>query len=944
MKKRIISLILCIIMCFSVVSVLAGCGSKKTDALVIMTDNLDGLFNPFFSTSAADSSVVSMTQIGMLTYGYENGQVKVACGDDEAVVVKAYKQEYDSSADTTTYTFVIKNGITFSDGQALTIEDVLFNLYVYLDPVYTGSSTMYSTDIVGLTEYRTQQSLSGDDGDDVIVSAARAKANLRIQELITLFEDVKEDNDNEATYEKMVSAIKAHNPSIGYLEAISATPEDVTTEEARTQLLADYERTLKLFKDELNTDYESAKDAYTEAPYNTQDAFTNDKKEITSFLYMEGMGVEVEFEKNGSKIDRTKIKEVKVTYSKEIDTKEEAIDYVYNATINANLDQVLMYWATANTLQTEYMAKAKEVVLRENMDDGELVFDHIEGIKSLGHHTDVTTVTIDDVDYTVAQEHDTDGTPKNEGEYDVLEITINGVDPKAIWNFAFAVAPQHYYGEGAKTGVDVANHKYGVDYGEYAFMTDVIQSQRNITVPMGAGAYKATNAKNTDNPTGTDFFNSNVVYYKANDSFLLGAPKIKKVRYQIVSSSNALDALESGSVHYVTPQLTPYNEEKLENLKKKGYESISVNQLGYGYIGINAGKVPNIYLRKAILAAMDTSLALNYYSAGTAERIFWPMSTESWAYPKSEDGKNSQTNGFNYPAVNFSEESAKTLIADYMAQAEEHNGGYKDSDLKITFTIAGSNLTEHPTYAVFQTAAKILNDMGWDIEVIADTQALTKLSTGSLAVWAAAWGSTIDPDMYQVYHKNSTATSVYSWGYREILANPSTYAIENDILTDLSEKIDDAREIEDQDERTALYKEAMEYVLDMATQLPVYQRKDLFAYNSNIIKTESLPENINPYTSPLDKIWELEFADDVIVTETAPEGGSNVGLIIGIVAGSVVVALAAAVAVVYFVFPNSKLAALLPFGKKNAAAVTEAKAVEAGEEEEEYVEEDGDSE
>ncbi len=36
------------------------------------------------------------------------------------------------------------------------MRDVLFNIYVYLDPVYTGSSTMYSTEIVGLAEYRTQ--------------------------------------------------------------------------------------------------------------------------------------------------------------------------------------------------------------------------------------------------------------------------------------------------------------------------------------------------------------------------------------------------------------------------------------------------------------------------------------------------------------------------------------------------------------------------------------------------------------------------------------------------------------------------------------------------------------------------------------------------------------------------------------------------------------------
>ena len=115
--------------------------------------------------------------------------------------------------------------------------------------------------------------------------------------------------------------------------------------------------------------------------------------------------------------------------------------------------------------------------------------------------------------------------------------------------------------------------------------------------------------------------------------------------------------------------------------------------------------------------------------------------------------------------------------------------------------------------------------------------------------------------MYQVYHKNSTATSTLAWGYREILASPTSYPTENDILNKLSNVIDDAREIEDQATRAELYEQAMGYVLDLAVELPVYQRKVLYAYNANVIDSSSLPSEINPYTSPLDHIWEIEFAD-----------------------------------------------------------------------------------
>ena len=133
MKKKIISLALCLAICLSMAVSFTGC-SGKADALVIMSEQLDGLFNPCFSTSAPDGTIVGMTQIGMLSSKYVNGDVQVAYGDNEAVVTKDYSITENADG-TVTYTFVLKNGIKFADGHPLTMEDVLFNYYVYLDPV-----------------------------------------------------------------------------------------------------------------------------------------------------------------------------------------------------------------------------------------------------------------------------------------------------------------------------------------------------------------------------------------------------------------------------------------------------------------------------------------------------------------------------------------------------------------------------------------------------------------------------------------------------------------------------------------------------------------------------------------------------------------------------------------------------------------------------------------
>ncbi len=863
MKTRILSLVLCLAMLLSGVAVFASCGGNTPgseggshpDALVIMTDELDGLFNPFYSTTAPDGTIVSMTQISMVTTDYVNGKVVVACGDDQAVVVKDYAINYDSAKDQTTYTFVIKNGIKFSDGQPLTIEDVLFNLYVYLDPVYTGSNTMYSTDIVGLQDYRTQ--VLGSDStntDDTISQNATSRAQNRINELINLYMQIgktQTQGSYSASYSQMIDAINTHSLSSGYKEAVSNDPNAVTVD----QLKADYEKTLQYFKDELNTDYTSAKEAYLEEPYKS----TGEFDEVTSFMYAEGY-VSIEYEKDENNKDiKSQIKKVTRLYNPDVvKDKDSAIKYVYDSKVEQELHMILMYWATAQKLMTEYTAQAKEVLLHENTQNGQLAIPNISGIVSLGHTTDKTSVTANNGTYTVAHEHNEDGTVKNEGEYDVLEITINGVDPKAIWNFAFSVAPQHYYAESYE--VDIPNNKFGVAYGSFDFHTDVLQSTRNVKVPMGAGAYMATNSGNGDNPSGTEFFSNNVVYFKANNNFLLGQPKIEKIRYQVVSASNALDALNSGSVHFVTPQFTQANIDRINGMADKGIEKAWTQQLGYGYIGVNAGKVPDINLRKAIMTAMDTSLALSFYSTGMAETIYWPMSTVSWAYPKDDSGNNSRDNYHSYPAIRFNRDEAKAAILDYMEAAGVSAG---DSALSITFTIAGADLTEHPTYQTFRAAADLLNECGWDIDVVPDTQALTKLSTGSLAVWAAAWGSTIDPDLYQVYHKNSSATSTLAWGYREILASPATYPEETQILNELSDLIDEARETENQEIRTQLYEQAMSKILDLAVELPVYQRMVLYAYDANVIKADSIPsaDELNPYTSPLDHIWEIEFAD-----------------------------------------------------------------------------------
>ena len=838
---------------------LSAC-TKERDDIVIMAEEFSGLFNPFYATSGSDMEVVGLTQISMLTTD-SNGNL--VAGENEATVVLDYEIG-DDGAGNGVYTFIIKNGLKFSDGVPLTMNDVMFNIYEYLDPVYTGSSTMYSVKIKGLSQYRTQQALADDTAADELQDAtsreAYQKAGIRRSELTDIYKTFLQPSSsgNEtyyATEDDMKDAIRAHTVSEQYKEVVPMAEGDT---DYNKKLLDEYERVLTTFRKELNSDFSAARESYdtTTAPYDQwASKFESD---IFKFFLFEGY-IKPKYALNDTthKEDKSKIErfENESDYvNDKYNTQEKAVDKVFTDNIRSNFEAVVTAWGTAGDIMTFFAAEAKEMIIKNQLDGGSLKYPRVEGIESLGHQTNPeNSVTIkssvsgEDKTYNIAYQHNPDGTPVNAGEYDILRITLNGKDPKAKYNFSFTVAPEHYY---SGLPVDIAKNQFGVEYASASFQSKTIQSQRNVEVPLGAGPYKASNANNDDNPAGSEFWRNNYVFYKANSNFMFPV-KTEKLRYQYVSSSNALDKLENKEIDFVTPQFTKANSDRLTEMEKKGFAQLYAWQLGYGYVGINAGKVKNLNARKAIMSAMQAELATEYYKTGTCTVIDWPMSNQSWAYP-TENGS-SKPNGKDYTQWTGSD-AAIEKINDYTQKAKSEG----ETNFTYKFTIAGSSITEHPTYSVFKQAMELLNECGWNVEVKADSQALTKLSTGSLEVWAAAWGSTIDPDMYQVYHKNSSATSVYAWGYREILADQGTYSREYAIISNqLSPLIDAARRIEDEARRAEMYEEAMGYVLNLAVEMPIYQRQNLYAYDANRIG--GINEKVNPFTSPLEKIWNIEL-------------------------------------------------------------------------------------
>ena len=160
--KKLLALLLAVCMLLSVTAI----AEESVDTpLVVATSTLSQKFSPFFADTAYDQNVVDMTQLGMMTtdrvggiiYNAIEGETVNYNGTDYLYTGPAnISVVYDEASDITTYTTKIREDLKFSDGEPVTADDIIFTYYVYLDPSYTGSTTLSSYDIVGLQAYMTQ--------------------------------------------------------------------------------------------------------------------------------------------------------------------------------------------------------------------------------------------------------------------------------------------------------------------------------------------------------------------------------------------------------------------------------------------------------------------------------------------------------------------------------------------------------------------------------------------------------------------------------------------------------------------------------------------------------------------------------------------------------------------------------------------------------------------
>lgn len=709
---------------------------EKPSTLVVGYSPFSEKFSPFFAKTAYDQDAYTMTQVGLI--GNDRAGNLILKGiEGETVDYNGKDYFYDGIADTdivqnddgtVDYNIKIRDDIVFSDGTPMTIDDVIFNMYVLSDPTYDGSSTFYAVPIEGMAEYRAGMELLS----NMIVAAG--------------------PDNTDFTY-------WTEDEQKAYWDAFWAAGE------AFAQEIADYCK-----------NYGATNVSEGAALW----GFEGLAADATAADFFKAIVDKYGYDVSDSGINA--------------ETAGSAITDLINAQLGDKAD-----------------AYAKGISTGESAAN-------IAGIKKTGDYS--------------------------------MTVHCTKFEATAIYQLGVSVAPMHYYGDASLYDYD--NNSFGFPKGDLSLI------RSKTTHPMGAGPYVFEQYEN------------GVITYHANELYYKGTPKTQYLLFQEGSDGDKLAGVVSGQFDVTDPS---FSQSTVDSIKEYNGGELTgsvittdtVDNLGYGYIGVCAATV-NVGGDKASDASKDLRKAfatlfsvyrdtvINSYYGERASVIQYPISNTSWAAPRPADegyeiaySKSVEGNPL-YTEDMSEEQKYDAALAAAVGYLKAAGFTYDEAAGKFTAAPDGASLVyevmipadgigDHPAYGILTNAKEALAKIGITLEITDLTNSSdlwTALESGNCQMWAAAWGATIDPDMYQVYH----SSNIYGLpGSTE----SNHYSIQD---AKLDELIMAARESADQSYRKATYKQCLDIILDWGVEIPTYQRQNAVIFSTERVNMETMTPDI----------------------------------------------------------------------------------------------------
>lgn len=723
---------------------------EKPSTLVVGYSPFSEKFSPFFAKTAYDQDAYVQTQVALINND-RAGNLILKGIEGETVDYNGKDYFYDGIADTdivqnddgtVDYNIKIRDDIVFSDGTPMTIDDVIFNMYVLSDPTYDGSSTFYAVPIEGMAEYRAGMELLS----NMIVAAG--------------------PDNTDFTY-------WTEDEQKAYWDAFWAAGEGFAQE------IADY----------------------------CKNYGATNVSEGAALWGFEGLAA-----------DATAADFFKAIVDK----------YGYDVSddgINAE---------TAGSAITDLI----------NAQLGDKADAYAKGISTGESAANIAGI-------------------KKTGDYS-MTVHCTKFEATAIYQLGVYVAPMHYYGDASLYDYD--NNSFGFPKGDLSLI------RSKTTHPMGAGPYVFEQYEN------------GVITYHANELYYKGTPKTQYLLFQEGSDGDKLAGVVSGQFDVTDPS---FSQSTVDSIKEYNGGELTgsvittdtVDNLGYGYIGVCAATV-NVGGDKASDASKDLRKAfatlfsvyrdtvINSYYGERASVIQYPISNTSWAAPRPADegyeiaySKSVEGNPL-YTEDMSEEQKYDAALAAAVGYLKAAGFTYDEAAGKFTAAPDGASLVyevmipadgigDHPAYGILTNAKEALAKIGITLEITDLTNSSdlwTALESGNCQMWAAAWGATIDPDMYQVYH----SSNIYGLpGSTE----SNHYSIQD---AKLDELIMAARESADQSYRKATYKQCLDIILDWGVEIPTYQRQNAVIFSTERVNMETMTPDITTFYGWFSEIENIE--------------------------------------------------------------------------------------
>ena len=732
-------------------------GAEETEAvedtadgetpLVVGYSPFNSKFSPFFAETAYDQDVQKMTNVyllnsdrtGAIIYKGIEGETIEYNGTDYTYYGPADLEVTENEDGTVFYDFTLRDDLVFSDGEPVTIDDVIFSMYVRCDPTYDGSATLFSQPIEGLAEYR-----SG------------------VDTLFNLLVAAGEDNTDYTYWD----------------------------EETQTAFWADYNQAGEAFAQEI-VDYCKA------AGYNAED----DSVAVCAANW----GFELADDATAKDFWDTMVE----AYEGDIQT----------------LSSTETAGSSVFELMEDYDAYTVGIETGESAPS-------ITGIQKTGDNS--------------------------------LRIVATQVDATLIYQLGVEISPLHYYGDVELYDYD--NNSFGFPKGDLSLV------RAKTTEPLGAGPYKFVK------------FENGVVNFEANENYFLGTPKIKYLNFREVQDEDKLNGVVTGTIDITDPS---FSADKVEAIQQANGGELTgdvistdtVDNLGYGYIGINARNVSvggdpasdaskNLRRAFATIFSVYRDVAIDSYYGERASVINYPISNTSWAAPQPTDDDyeiafSTDVNGDPIYTSDMSTDD-KYAAAKEAALGFFEAAGFTVEDGKVTAAPEGAKLEyevqipadgsgDHPAFMILTLARDAFAELGINL-IVTDLTNSSDLWTGLEAhqvdMWCAAWGATVDPDMYQVYF-----SGVGDEG-REAGGSNYMYEIED---PELDEMILAARESTDQEYRKLMYKACLDTIISWACEIPIYQRQNAIIFSTERVNMDTVTPDITTFYNWYAEIENIEM-------------------------------------------------------------------------------------